>query len=132
MTSRKGSPRRAHAWTATRTAAMSDEERRIVGNIATMHERVHIPGRDPEPPWSSELIDREGVIWRRDNHAGRDGWAPEGGDDLALRWSSPAMNTAGPFIGPRRRTQEEIAADKASAARARWARERKRQEQKAA
>lgn len=126
MTSRKGSPRRRSDWSGTRTALMSEEERELIGNLTVLHQRVHVPGQDPEPPQSSELIDRDGTVWRRDNHAGRDGWAPEGGDDMALKWTAPAMAFAGPFIGPRRRTREEISADKASAARARWAQEQKR------
>lgn len=123
MTSRKGSPRRTYDWQRTRTAVLSDDERKIIQDITDLHGRIHVPTIDPEPPYSAELVDRTGTVWRRDHHSKDGGWSPEGESILALRWSSPAMFAAGPFIGPRRRTEDEIRADKASAARARWDRE---------
>lgn len=91
---------RRSAWDGRRRIRTQDEEAAIA-SAARLLERVVIPGRDDEPAPSCELVDRHGTVWTADRHAGRDGWAPEGGDDLALRWTSPAMEAAGPFVALR-------------------------------
>lgn len=88
---------RRSAWDGRKRIRTQDEEAAIA-SAARLLERVVIPGYSPEPPSSAELVDTQGVVWTKDRHAGRDGWAPEGGDDLALRWTSVAMLNAAPFI----------------------------------
>lgn len=88
---------RRSAYDGRKRIRTQDEEAAIASS-ARLLSRVAVPGVDVEPPPSAELVDREGVVWTTDRHAGRDGWAPEGGDDLALRWTSPALAAAGPFV----------------------------------
>lgn len=88
---------RRSSWDGRRRIRTWDEEAAIA-SAARLLERVVVPSRDDEPAPSCELVDRSGVVWTTDRHSGRDGWAPEGGDDVALRWTSPAMFDAGPFV----------------------------------
>lgn len=117
---------RPSQWLSDGTRRYTDEERAAIDVAADLLDRVHVPGKDPEPQWTAELVDREGVVWRL-HREGRDGssrgWSPDGCPELGLRWTSPAMFHAGPFIGPRLRSQEEITDMKARAARRRWDRE---------
>ena len=98
--------KREAAWDGRRGRIRSQDEEAAIASSARLLERVAVPGRDPEPAASCELVDREGTVWKTDPAADRDGWTPEGGDDLALRWTSPALFTVGPFVimRPRRRS----------------------------
>lgn len=103
LTGSQGTPRRRSAWTEKRVMERTTEERlAILDAAAVLASRVVIPGRDPEPYANAELVDRSGTVWRKDDSHAGDGWAPEGGDDMSLRWSSPAMAAAGPFMRPLR------------------------------
>lgn len=97
---------RRSAWDGRRGRIRSQDEEAAIASSARLLERVAVPGRDPEPATSCELVDREGTVWKTDPAADRDGWTPEGGDDLALRWTSPALFAVGPFVvmRPRRRS----------------------------
>ena len=89
---------RRSAYDGRKRIRTQDEEAAIA-SAARILERVVDPYRDlEEPAPSCELVDRHGVVWTKDAHRGADGWAPEGGDDLALRWTSPALGAAGPFV----------------------------------
>lgn len=78
--------------------------------------RVYIPALDHEPPYSAELVDRYGTVWVRDHRRAASGWFPEDMSDYGVKWSSPAMQAAGPFVSRRKRTPEQIRAHKAKAA----------------
>lgn len=116
-------------WAGDNTREYTDGERDAMELAREWLNRTWIPGRDPEPVWSAELIDRDGIVWRKikEGKRGASGaWSPEGVPELHLRWGSPAMAVAGPFIGPRRRNAEEVAEQKRAASLARWDREKGR------
>lgn len=89
---------RRSSWEGGRRRIRSEEEEKAVARAQWILSSVVVPGLHREPPASVELVDRDGTVWTTDKHSGRDGWVPEGGDDMALRWSSPALFAAGPFV----------------------------------
>lgn len=114
-------------WAGDNTREYTTDERDAMALACDWLNRTWVPGRDPEPVWSAELVDRDGTVWRKiqEGKRGATGaWSPEGVPELHLRWTSPAMALAGPFIGPRRRSAEEVAEQKRAASNARWARAR--------
>lgn len=122
-------PRRGSTWAGDRTKEYSEDDREAMGLAREWLARTWVPGRDAEPVWSAELIDRDGTVWRKvqEGKTGSTGaWSPEGEPDVHLKWSSPAMAVAGPFMGPRRLTAEEVSEQKRAASNIRWAREKER------
>jgi hypothetical protein len=119
---------RASLWLSDGTRRYADEERHAIDVAADLLNRVHVPGVDPEPQWTAELVDRSGTVWRKHTEGARGKshgtacWSPEGDEDLGLKWSSPAMAVAGPFMGPPLRSEAEVRDMKARAASRRWSR----------
>lgn len=119
----RGRDRRPSTWEGDGSRLYEADETAAIQQAADLLERVHVPGRDPEPQWLAELVDRDGIVWRKGRHSHAEGWSPEGCPELGLKWTAPAMSHAGPFIGPRVRTVDEVTAAKARAAGVRWDRE---------
>lgn len=98
------------------------ERRRQLVEAEEIHSRIYIPELDHEPPYSAELVDRFGTVWLRNHRHAHDGWYPEDMPELELKWSSPAMQAAGPFAAKKKRTPEQVAAHHAKAANGRQCR----------
>jgi hypothetical protein len=102
---------------ANRAARRAEQARR---EALTLLARLYVPGEDDEPPLSTVLYDRLGEPWvAGQRHA--DGWRPEAATQgYGIKWSSAAMRSAGPFVGPPRRSPEVLADLRRRAADIRW------------